>query len=85
VAQDPAFLEQERIAPIADLYVNGIKAGAEGGPILGAEHGPNVITFQAYNEMLYAQLAEKIYAGESPEDVMAFAESELERIKAENE
>lgn len=85
VAQDPKFLELPRIKPIAEIYKGGIQAGAEGGPILGAEHGPNVVTFQAYNEMLYAQMAEKIYAGEEPEAVAAWAAQELERIKAENQ
>jgi multiple sugar transport system substrate-binding protein len=84
VAQDPAFLEMPRIKPLADLYKEGIKAGAQGGPMLGSEHGPNAVTFQAYNEMLYAQMAEKIYKGEKPADVAKWAEDELKRIISES-
>jgi len=85
VAQDPKFLELPRIKPLADAYKGGIQAGAQGGPILGAEHGPNVVTFQAYNEMLYAQMAEKLYNGETAEAVAAWAEQELQRMKTENQ
>jgi len=84
VAEDPSFLEMERIKPVADMYKEGIKAGAAGGPILGSEFGPNVVTFQAYNEMLYAQMAERIYKGDSPADVAAWAASELQRMVDEN-
>jgi hypothetical protein len=35
--------------------------------------------------MLYAQMAEKLYNGETAESVAAWAEQELQRMKSENE
>jgi len=85
VAEDPSFLKTKRIRPVARLYKGGIEAGMRGGPIIGAGHGPNVVTYYAYQNQLYSKMGYKIYQGETPEDIAAWAAAQLKDLKEELE
>ena len=83
VAEDPAFYEQERIAPLADIYRGAAAAAAGGYP--GATYAPAGtadLNAQVYNQQVYSEMAARIEQGQTPEEVAAWAATRIAEIAA---
>jgi multiple sugar transport system substrate-binding protein len=81
VADDPAFYEQERIAPLADIYRGAAAAAAGGYP--GATYaapGTADLNAQVYNQQVYSDMAARIEQGQTPEEVAAWAATRIAEI-----
>lgn len=74
VAESSEFYEQERIAPLADIY-RGAAAAAGGGYPGATYSAPGTSNENAlvYNQQVYAEMAARIEQGEEPAAVAAWA------------
>jgi multiple sugar transport system substrate-binding protein len=81
VAEGTELYEQERIAPVADIY-RGAAAAAAGGYPGATYSAPGTSTENAliYNQQVYADMAARIEQGESPEDVAAWAADRIAEL-----
>jgi len=83
VAEDPAFYEQERIAPLADIYRGAAAAAAGGYP--GATYAPAGtadLNAQVYNQQVYSEMAARIEQGQTPQEVATWAATRIAEIAA---
>jgi ABC-type glycerol-3-phosphate transport system substrate-binding protein len=81
VADDPAFYQQERIAPLSAIYQGAAAAAAGGYP--GATYsapGTADKNAQVYNQQVYSEMAARIQQGQTPEDVAAWAATRITEI-----
>jgi multiple sugar transport system substrate-binding protein len=70
-----------RITPFASVYKAAYLAMNNGRPTLPTYPKTAAASSKAYNEALYSAMGERIYSGESPEDVAAWAAERLEEIQ----